>query len=108
MPAATDPVLVTLETAKVHLRVDDALHDADIDQKRKAASATIRDYLKDRNDPAWTDLTVPPWVQASVLLLLTHFYEHRGDEFGSAQDNDDRVWAAIARLCQRSRDPALA
>lgn len=106
--------LVTLTTAKRHLRIVDTAHDDDVTQKLTAASATIRDYLKAGNDPAWTPgddvvaSTVPPWVEAAVLLLLAHLYEHRGDEFGQAQDNDDRVWAAIGNLCRRARDPALA
>lgn len=106
--ASTDPDLVTLATAKAHLRITDGAHDADVEQKVTAASATIRDYLKDRNDPTWTPITVPPWIGQAVLLLVAHLYEHRGDAFGPAQDNDDRVWEAIANLCRRSRDPALA
>jgi hypothetical protein len=105
--AATDPDLITLATAKTHLRITDADHDADIQQKLTAASATIRDYLKDRNDPTWTPATAPPWIVSSVLLLLAHLYEHRGDEFGGSQDNDDRVWTAIANLCARSRVPTI-
>lgn len=106
--AAIGPDLVTLVDAKQHLRIVDGAHDPDVQQKVTAASATIRDYLKGQNDPAWTPLTVPPWIAAAVLLLLTHLYEHRGDAFGPAQDNDDRVWEAIANLLRRSRDPALA
>lgn len=106
--AATDADLIDLATAKAHLRIMDTAHDADIQQKIRAASATIRDYLKTANDSSWTPATVPPWIQQSALLLLAHFYEHRGDEFGGANDNDDRVWAAIAQLCRRTRDPALA
>jgi hypothetical protein len=105
---AADPLLVTLETAKVHLRVTDTGHDPDITQKLAASSAAIRDYLKDRNDPTWTADTVPAYVAAAVLFLLAHVYEHRGDEFGADSDNDDRVWSAIANLCRRARDPALA
>jgi hypothetical protein len=108
MSAATDPVLVTLEAAKIHLRITDTDHDADITQKMGAASATIRDYLKGQNDPTWEPATVPAWIAAAVLVLLAHMYEHRGDEFGSAGDQDDRVWAAVENLCKRSRDPALA
>jgi len=108
LTAPTDPVLVTLDAAKTHLRIVDTDHDADVTQKLTDASAAIRDYVKDRNDPTWAPGTVPPWIEASVLLLLAHLYEHRGDEFGPNQDNDDRVWAAIANLCRRTRDPALA
>ena len=113
-----DPILVTLALSKRHLNIRDTDHDALVTDKMIEASATIRDYLKDQNDPAWapgddtatppTPSTVPPWVEASVLLLLGHLYEHRGDEFGDKADNDDRVWAAIANLCRRARDPALA
>jgi hypothetical protein len=106
--AATDPLLVAFDVAKEHLHITDTLHDADVAQKLAAASATIRDYLKGRNDPTWDDTTAPPWIQQAVLLLVAHFYEHRGDEFGAAADNDDRVWNAIANLTRRSRDPALA
>jgi len=102
------PELVTLDTAKRHLRIVDPAHDALVQDKLTAASAAIRDYLKGQNDPTWTATTVPPWIAASVLLLMTHLYEHAGDEFGDAQDNDERVWEAIANLCRRSRDPSLA
>jgi hypothetical protein len=108
LDAGDDPLLVTLATAKDHLRITDTLHDTDVSQKLKSASATIRDYVKDQNDPTWDDVTAPPWIQAAVLLLLAHLYEHRGDEFGAAGDNDVRVWDAIANLLRRSRDPALA
>jgi Phage gp6-like head-tail connector protein len=106
--AATDPDLITLDVAKMHLHITDTDHDADVQDKVTAASATIRDYLKAKNDPLWTPATVPPWIAAAVKLLTAHLYEHRGDAFGPSQDNDDRVWEAIANLCRRSRDPALA
>ncbi len=98
----SDPVLVTLARAKAHLNVSDALHDDDIQQKISAASAAIRDYLKDRNDPTWTDTTVPPFIAQAVLLLLGNLYEHRGDV------NDASIWDAIGVLCRRSTDPAIA
>jgi len=104
----TDPDLVTLARAKTHLHVDGNDHDDDVQQKVTAASATIRDYLKNQNDPTWTPTTVPPFIAQAVLLLLAHEYEHRGDEFGASQDNDVKVWEAVANLCRRSRDPALA
>lgn len=106
--APTDPDLVTLETAKTHLRITDTDHDVDVQQKVTAASATIRDYLKDRNDATWTPTTVPPFIASAVLVLLGHLYENRGDELGPGSAHDDRVWEAIANLCRRSRDPALA
>lgn len=105
--------LITLALAKQHLRipVDDTAHDPDIQSKADQSSAIIVDYLKAQADPAWTDTTVPLPVQAAMLIMLTHLYEHRGDDMtptptGSTPDED--VWNAIDRLLKRSRDPALA
>lgn len=57
----------------------------------------------------WTQATVPLPVQASVLLLLAHLVDHRGDDSGSSfREPSSSVWAAIERLLVRSRDPALA
>ena len=101
------PPLLTLALAKEHLRIYDTDHDAEVTTKMTHASFIIRDYLKSRNDPAWTYDTVPDVVQAAVMQLLGLLYEHRGDDF--APDNyDANTWAAIERLLMRRRDPALA
>lgn len=52
----------------------------------------------------WTPETAPPQVIAAVLIMLTHLYEHRGDD----ASGDGDVWLTIERLLVRSRDPALA
>jgi len=52
----------------------------------------------------WTPATAPKQVQAAALLMLTHLYEHRGEDMMA----DLSVWQAIERLLMRSRDPALA
>lgn len=108
-----DPVLLSLADAKIHLRIpaDDLDHDADITSKTAEASDAIREYLKARNDPLWDATTVPGPVRIAVEFLLTHLYEHRGDDMtptltGATPDED--VWSAIDRILKRSRDPALA
>jgi len=53
---------------------------------------------------AWVEDTVPWPVHAATLLMLTHLYEHRGDEMAT----DDATWQAIERLLCRLRDPVLA
>jgi hypothetical protein len=103
-----DPLLVTLAAAKRHLYVADDLHDDRVLDMLASASETIRKYVKDQNDPTWDDTTAPPELQQAVKLLLAHSYEHAGDEFGPAGDNDDRVWAAIANQLRFWRDPTLA
>jgi Phage gp6-like head-tail connector protein len=103
--------LVSLATVKFHLRVTDALHDADIAQKAKAAQDRITAYLTTAADATWTETTVPTPVAHAILLLTTHWYEHRGDDMapsasGSTPDAD--VWKAIENLLAFYRDPTLA
>ena len=64
---------------------------------QSAAAGTI-------GSAAWTDTNVPPDVQAATLLMLTHLMENRGDDMSA----DAELWEAIANLCRRQRDPALA
>lgn len=52
----------------------------------------------------WDDVTVPRHVRSAVKVLLTHLYEHRGDDMTP----DPHVWASIERILIRSRDHALA
>lgn len=52
----------------------------------------------------WNEDTTPYHVQAAVLLMLTHLYEHRGDDMRL----DAALWEAVDRLLARSRDPAFA
>lgn len=96
--------LITLAQAKRHLYVDDDAHNTDILLKVDQASAIILNYLKSQADPTWTDATVPGPVQAATLLMLTHLYEERGDNMAS----NAALWEAVANLCRRFRDPALA
>ena len=98
-------VLVTLTTAKAHLRVTVSTDDTDIQLKLDQAEAVILDYLAEWADVAWVSpATAPGAVSAAILLLLTRLYEHRGDD-----DAEDAVtWTAIERLLARTRNPALA
>ena len=70
-----------------------------------AADAIIRKYLKSSDDPAWDETTAPPDIKHAVKLMTAHIYEHRGDAFGPDQDNDDRVWAAVANVLRMWRNP---
>lgn len=54
---------------------------------------------------SFTSGTAPQNVQAAILLMLTHLYEHRGDDM---EKYDESLWMAIERLLVRFRDPALA
>jgi hypothetical protein len=115
-PASPEPVpplpdpepprvpLLSLSDAKLHLRITTTTDDADITAKTLEASNILVKYLKGRADPTWDATTVPPRIAAGVKLLLTHLYEHRGDD----PETDEQLWAALTRLLMRDRDPALA
>ena len=52
----------------------------------------------------WTDVTVPTPVKAAILLVLTHLWDHRGEDMAA----DENLWNAVGRLLARMRDPAVA
>jgi hypothetical protein len=53
----------------------------------------------------WTETTVPSNVKAAILVMLTHYYEHRGDDMDKY---DESAWQAVRNLLVGFRDPALA
>ena len=100
--------LVTLVTAKAHLRITlppgDPV-DADVQLKLDQAEAIILDYLAERADPGWVSPeTAPKDVTAAILLMLGRLYEHRGD----LEEADADLWLAIERLLMRRRNAAIA
>jgi hypothetical protein len=105
----TLPPLVTLEVAKLELRITDTDHDADVDLRRRQATNIVLDYLQHGADPTWTDTTVPDPVQQAILVVLSHLYERgqtmRPEAAGIASDAD--VWAAVAALLRHFRDPGM-
>jgi len=97
--------LVTLTTAKDHLRITSADYDVDIQLKLDQAEGIILTYLKAQADAAWVSpATAPANVTAAILLLLSSLYELRGDD----QTLSEQTWTAIERLLVGFRDPALA
>jgi hypothetical protein len=106
------PGLLTLAVAKQQLRITDDLHDADVQQKADAASASILEYLDTEADDTWTPDTVPPVVQQCMLILLTFLYEPagRGDALPAEADPLKRPapWATIDALLVQRRQSAIA
>lgn len=103
--------LVPLADVRTHLRIRDTDHDAEIQSTYDAAQEVIIAFLKAAADATWTATTAPRAVKHAILLLTTHYYEHRGDDMrptdsGSTPDED--VWTAIGRLLALYRDPTLA
>lgn len=101
--------LVSMEVAKAHLRVTSDDQNADIALKVDQASAIILERCNSTAwwraiTPTWTEDTVPGSVQQAVLVLLTHSFEHRGDDMTP----DEMLWAAIDRLIAMNKDPVIA
>lgn len=110
--------LLTLDVGKLHLRVDHNDDDADITLKIEQASEIVLSYIKRRGPrpdeatpepPDWTDETVPPFVQAAVMIMLSKLYD---DRKAGTEDNPNIAMGylppAVTALLHRERDPALA
>jgi hypothetical protein len=105
-------VLVTLVQAKAHLRITlPALDpgDVDIQLKLDQAEAIVLEHVSATAWWAaiavtWTAGTVPGGVQAAILVVLTHLFEHRGDDM----ELDEALWCAVDRLIALNRDPVIA
>lgn len=100
--------LVTLDEAKLHLRIDDDDHDDDIIEKLLGASSMITDYLKlgGALPSTWIDetgsITVPADIKAATLLALAELYREREAQYA------DPLSKGVRDLLIRHRDPSLA
>ena len=84
--------------------------EADLLLKMAQAESIILDYLKVPawSPPAWDETTVPPLVQAAVLLQLGELYRFRGDDVEAPAHTVGDLSPVITNLLRRYRDPALA
>lgn len=95
--------LMTLADAKLHLKIEDSDHDAEIQQKLDQASGIVADYLTTRYDPSWNWVNAPGPVKAAALLVLGDLWVNRGDT-----PTDPELWKSLRSLLARYRDPAYA
>ncbi len=106
--------LITLEQAKGHLQIWTPITspmdpvDQDITLKMAQAESIVLDYLK--TSETWDVDTVPPLVQAAVLLQLSELFRFRGDDPANAGPayEDGQLSTTITNILRRYRDPALA
>ena len=101
--------LISLEQAKDHLRIVSTDSDDDIELKVEQASALILERCNSTAwwraiTPTWTQETVPPSVQAAILIVLSHLHENRGDDMKT----DEALWMAVDRLIPMNKDPVIA
>lgn len=108
-------VLVTFAQAKYQLQlpttdVSDADREALIQLKLDDAEGLIIERCSATAHwapivAAWTAGTVPAGVRQAILVLMTHLFEHRGDDDMAI---DEVLWQAIDRLIALNKDPVLA
>lgn len=96
-------MIVNLQEAKQHLRVDIDDDDDNIVLKRDQAEAIVIDYLK--LDAGTYDIDASPYtappkpVTAAILMVLTNLYDN---------PDQDPLSVAVRSILHRLRDPALA
>ena len=108
VPVVIVPPPVSLEIAKLHLQVTDTDHDTDIAIKLQQASDAVLDYLAQRADASWTELTLPGPVQAAILHMLMYLYDDRGGDQAETQARRRDIWREIEQTLFRFRDPTVA
>jgi gp6-like head-tail connector protein len=97
--------LVSLADAKVHLRITDTDHDADVTAKLAEAQDEIVARLFDAADPAWTETTFPRPLRAALLIQLEALYDR---DYNADTDKWEPRMRAVDRIISIWRDPALA
>jgi hypothetical protein len=104
------PLWTTAEVKALQLRITDAAHDADVDEKLATAQEAVLAYLGPAADATWTPVTAPRAVKHAILLLTVHYYEHRGDDFGNINlpMGEAIIWKELRNLLAMYRDPVIA
>ena len=102
------PLWTAAEAKALQLRITDAAHDADVDQKLGVAQEAILAWLGPAADPTWTPETAPLAVKHAILILTVNYYEHRGDDLGATNPDEEVAWKQIRNLLDRYRDPVIA
>ncbi|UVM07055.1 head-tail connector protein [Pseudomonas laurylsulfatiphila] len=106
-------MFITLEEAKLHLRVDGDSDDSDITLKTHAASGSVRRYLKSAADPYFDEAgevipdKVPFEVKAATQLMLGYLFNQR-DEDSGREFEPGYLPRPVTALLYPLRDPALA
>lgn len=113
-------MLVTLDQAKAHLRVDTDAEDEDLTLRIHAASVAVLAYLKDSalqfteadGSPLVDSsgiVPVPYQVQVATLMLVGTLYGSRGEDGGqAAQIQMGYLPPIVTAMLYPLRDPALA
>ena len=89
--------MITLEQAKVHLRIDHDAEDADITMRLRMAAAIVADYVS-TTTTSRVNLDVE---DAATLLVLGELYANR-------ESSADPLSPSVRGLLERLRAPGYA
>jgi hypothetical protein len=95
---------VSMTDAKLALHITDAAREPEIQMYLDQATALVEQYIGSvrlADAPAKV-------VDAGVLKMLAHLWEHRGDDAGSVFGPDDKIWETLSVFLMRTRDPAVS
>lgn len=100
--------LVTLEEAKLQLRITWDDEDLYVQLVLDAAEAAVLDYIK--KNWGWTASSVPKGVKLAILVLMTTYFEpfRDGDNFDNATVAFGYPPPAVTSLLHRYRTPGIA
>jgi len=101
------PLWTTAEVKAIQLRITDAAHDTDVEEKLATAQEAVLAYLGPAADATWTPSTAPMAVRHAILLLTVHYYEHRGDDLGQLRPDEAVIWKELRNLLAMYRDPTV-
>lgn len=91
--------LVSIETAKAHIRQTSnvAATEAEVEDKLAAATAFVVRMCGSLADEGWDESTVPAPVHTAILLHLSELFTERGDDSARTKPfGDDAVRYLIA------------
>ena len=100
--------LVTLEEAKLQLRITWEDEDSYVQLILEAAESAVLDYIK--RDWGWTASSVPKGVKLAILVLMSTYFEafRDGDNFDNPNIAFGYPPPAVTNLLHRYRSPAYA
>jgi hypothetical protein len=104
-------MIVSLQEAKDHLRIDNDAEDADLTLKIQASSQIILDYLRKSESDYGEDsdgiLETPTSVKMACLILVGILYRDRDGE-ESKNWNQGYLPFSVTALIYQLRNPALS
>lgn len=83
-----DKITLTTEEIKSHLRIEHDLENTDLERLKQIACNRVDQYMgydfttvNKEGETLLIPYVVPEEMKQAILMLIAHYYEHRGDGF---------------------------